>query len=165
MQVLLKLAETKKLELGMQMAEAKRQNQVEVELEEDEVHRHVHQHISGGGECPILRFPGEISYGCFTGCQKYFRHPVKFPNDVWPIFRLLNHIHFHHVDEARGAEELETGAAGRSPPAAGSSPGAAKGGEAGMDILRGETKGSKIKGKMGVKWDSRDGIWASTYSY
>jgi hypothetical protein len=24
--------------------------------------------------------------------------------------------------------------------------------------LRGETKGSKIKGKMGVKWDSRDGL-------
>ena len=27
---------------------------------------------SGGGECPILPFPGEISYGCFTGCVKYF---------------------------------------------------------------------------------------------
>jgi hypothetical protein len=32
-------------------------------------------------------------------------------------------------------------------------------------ILRGETKGSKIKAKMGVKWDSRDGVrWASAYS-
>ena len=25
-------------------------------------------------------------------------------------------------------------------------------------ILRGETKGSEIEGKMGVKWDSRDGL-------
>ena len=24
---------------------------------------------SGGGECPILRFPGEIAYRCFKGCQ------------------------------------------------------------------------------------------------
>jgi hypothetical protein len=27
-----------------------------------------------------------------------------------------------------------------------------------QEALRGETKGSKIKGKMGVKWDSRDGL-------
>ena len=27
--------------------------------------------VSGGGECPILRFPGEVLYHCFQ-CQKYF---------------------------------------------------------------------------------------------
>ena len=27
---------------------------------------------SGGLKCPILPFAGEISYGCFTGCQQYF---------------------------------------------------------------------------------------------
>ena len=29
-------------------------------------------HCSGGEKYPILRFPGEISHRCFTGCQKYY---------------------------------------------------------------------------------------------
>ena len=32
----------------------------------------VHVRGSGGRKFLILRFPGEISYRCFTGCQKHF---------------------------------------------------------------------------------------------
>ena len=29
-------------------------------------------HGSGGEKCPILPFPGELSYRCFRGCDNYF---------------------------------------------------------------------------------------------
>ena len=41
--------------------------------------------VSGGGECPILPFTGEISYRYFTGSQKYFGGPVKSPYEISPV--------------------------------------------------------------------------------
>ena len=33
----------------------------------------------GGPKCPVLLFEGEMSYRCFTACQKYFCRPLEPP--------------------------------------------------------------------------------------
>jgi hypothetical protein len=48
--------------------------------------------FSGGDKYPILPFPVEISYRCFTGCQKNFGDPAKSPYENSPVKVYFAHL-------------------------------------------------------------------------
>jgi hypothetical protein len=58
----------------------------------------------GGGKYPILPFTGEISYSCFTGCQKYFGGPLKPPYEISPVKVYL--AYFSPPERRRGGEPV-----------------------------------------------------------
>ena len=61
------------------------------------------QYASGGPKYPIVPFTGEISYGWFKGCQKYFWRPLKSAYGISPVKLHLGHF---------GPPEVRQGGAG-----------------------------------------------------
>ena len=49
------------------------------------VHAAARGRVTEAGKFLILPFTGEISYRCFTGCQKYFWGPVESPYANSPV--------------------------------------------------------------------------------